>query len=271
MAQFQASWDFSDWTLGRDGSSRIKGFVFFDPETEDEEDIENAAIAGLPSVYAGYVLNSVTLKPAGWNVFEAQGRYSALPSPDTSGSTPPEFSFEIGSENVKALIGFAKVSEGAVSGRDAPDHGGLIGVTDDGVDGVDVPQPVYSFSEVHHFNFAAITQAYKALLATALVGTVNATPFRGFAAGEVLSTGVSGSVQGADLWSMRYQFAVLPNVAGLTLGPLTGITKRGWDYLEVHYDEEEDTTLKLTLKKPYAYTVHQVLRYSNYALFGIGV
>lgn len=270
MATFTPSWDFSEWTVGRDGSSRIKGYVYFDPDTEDESDIEAAAIGGMPSTYAGFLLNSVLLKPHGWNVFEATGRYSPLPAPETSGMAPPEFGFEVAAEQVKVLANLATVSQGALSGRTAPDHGGLIGVSDDKIEGVDVPQPVYSFSEVHHFSPAAITPAYKITLAN-LVGRVNNATFRGFAAGEVLCTGASGSVRGAELWTLRYQWAVLPNAAALTVGPLTGIVKRGWDYLEIHYEEEEDTTNKVILKKPYAYTVHQVLNYANYASFGIGV
>jgi len=275
MATFNLSWDFPEWTVGRDGSARLKAFVHFDPTTEDEEDIENAAIAGFPVNYAGYLFSAVTLKPRAWGVFEAVAKYTPLPAPDTGvggggGGADPEFAFEVSSETIKAMANLATVSQGAVSGRTAPDHGGLIGVSDDKIEGVDVPQMVYSFSEVHHFNNAAITTAYKIQLAK-LVGRVNIAAFRGFAAGEVLCSGVSGSARGADLWSLRYAWAVQPNEAGITIGPLTGISKRGWDYLELHYEDEEDVTNKKLLKKPYAYTVHQVLRYADYSLFGIGV
>lgn len=270
MATFNPSWDFSDWTVGRDGSARIRGYVHFDPTTEDESHIETAAAGGLPASYGGFWLNSIVLRPHSWDVFEAVGRYSPLPVPDTTGATPPEFSFEVATESVKALHNLATVSQGAVSGRNAPDHGGLVNVDRDGkVQGVDIPQAVYAFSEIHHFANAAITTAYKVNLAN-LVGRVNLGPFRGFAAGEVLCTGVSGSVRGIDLWTLRFSWSVSPNVSGLTVGPLTNITKRGWDYLEIHVEEQEDTGQKVVLQKPYAYTVHQVLRYGNYALFGIG-
>lgn len=269
MAEFAETWDFSEWSVGRDGSASIKAVVLFDPATETEYDVELAAINGLPAVYAGYVFNSAKLKPIAWNTFQVTAMYKPLGAPDTTGATPPEFSFEVATESIKVLAALATVSQGAVSGRTAPNHGGLIGVTDEGVEGIEVPQAVFSFSEVHHFEAAAITGAYKIQLAK-LVGKVNSTSFRGFAAGELLCTGVSGSIRGTDLWTLRYGWSALPNVSGLSIGPLSGITKRGWDYLEIHFEEEVDATNKVTLKKPYAYTVHQVIGYENYGLFGIG-
>ena len=48
--------------------------------------------------------------------------------------------------------------------------------------------PVYNFSETHYIAAENVTQAYKATL-FALTGRINAAPFRGFAAGEVLFSG----------------------------------------------------------------------------------
>lgn len=44
----------------------------------------------------------------------------------------------------------------------------------------------------------------------ALSGTVNATPFRGYKAGALLCTGVSGRAEGGGVWRLTYSFAVAP-------------------------------------------------------------
>lgn len=258
-----------DWTIGRDSGSTLAYYCYYTPGTDTEQDVEDALFSAAPATYRGSLLESVIFREHTFNCFKAIVRYGALNLPDTSGATPPEFSFEIGVENLQMLINLATVSQGAISGRTAPDHKGLIGVTDRGVEGIEVPTPTYAFSETHYFANSAITNTYKAALST-LVGTVNNGSFRGYAAGQVLSTGVSGTVKGDDLWQVRYQWTVSPNATGLVIGDITGVSKRGWDYLEVHYDEVEDTTNKIVLKRPYAYTIHQVLRYTNFAGFGIG-
>jgi len=67
-----------------------------------------------------------------------------------------------------------------------------IGVTDTGVEGVEIVVPVYNFSETHYLPDGQVTQGYKLTL-FGLTGKVNNGSFRGFAAGEVLFLGASGS------------------------------------------------------------------------------
>lgn len=258
-----------DWTAGRDNNAALRYYCYYEPGTDTDDAIETALFGVAPTEYRGSFLESVVFREHTFRCMLATVRYGPLELPDTSGATPPEFTFEIGVENLKLLCNLATVNQGAISGRTAPNHKGLIGVTDKGVEGVEVPTPTYSFSETHYFANSAVTSAYKASLSL-LVGTVNNASFRGYAAGQVLSTGVSGSVKGTDLWQLRFQWQISPNATNLPVGDMTVPSKRGWDYLEVHYDETEDTTNKRVLKRPYAYTLHQVLRYSNYSGFGIG-
>ena len=69
--------------------------------------------------------------------------------------------------------------------------GGAIGVTADGVEGVDITVPVYQFSETHYFSDAQVTGAYKGAIFSC-TGKTNAGAFKGFAPGEVLFLGASG-------------------------------------------------------------------------------
>jgi hypothetical protein len=99
---------------------------------------------------------------------------------------------------------------------------------------------------------------------------VNGSGFKGFAKGELLFLGASGSKRGKDDWEITYRFAASPNAAGLTLGDITGINKEGWHYLWVRFADDEDTTAKALIKKPVAAYVEQVYQYGDFSLLGLG-
>jgi len=149
------------------------------------------------------------------------------------------------------------------------DYHSAVGVTKDGVAGVDITVPVYNFSETHTLAPEVITPFYKSMLFS-LTGTVNNAMFRGFQAGEVLFLGASGNKRGMDAWEITYKFAASPNVSGLIVGDIGPINKRGWDYLWVQYQEEEDPDAQVLVKRPKAVFVEQVYRFGNFALLGIG-
>jgi hypothetical protein len=272
MATAKLAIDAESWKVGLDSSARLRLLVFYDPLTEDAADIEAAAEAMLPTIWGVYILRSFELNFQSYGIYECVGNYTRAQANDPEDPTegePPEFSFEITSQQVKVLASLAVVSTGTASGKTIPDNGVLIGVQPDGtIEGVEVPQMVYTFSESWYF--AAVTSAYRNTLA-ALVGTVNfGATFRGFAAGEVLSTGIMGAKQGADLWKLSFQFACIPNIVGGSVGGITGINKAGWDYIEWFSDEKVNATTKRIERELLGYKVHRVLRTGNFAAFGIG-
>lgn len=267
------AWDGNEWTTGRDGSAVMTLHLLSDdPANDTEADFEAAAYAGSPASYRNFLRKSVVLRQIGVNAFLARVNYGLFSQPDTSitpSASSAEFSFDITSQNTKVTSSLAVQGDFVASGKTIPDNGTLIGVQPDGtLEGAEIPQMAYSFSETHYFAPAAITTAYKVALA-GLVGTVNyGAPFRGFAAGEVLSTGVSGSRRGAELWQLRFAWAVLPNVNGLNVGDVTGIAKKGWDFIE--WFTEESVTATHVERKAIGARVHRVLREGVYANFGIG-
>ncbi len=151
----------------------------------------------------------------------------------------------------------------------APDFKGAIGVTQDSVEGVDITVPVYAFSETHYVPASQVTTAYKATLFN-LTGRVNNGSFKGLAAGECLFLGASGSRRGADDWEITFRFAGSPNRTGLSVGPITGIAKKGWEYLWVRYADVEDTGSNTLVKQPIAAYVERVYEDGNFAALGIG-
>ena len=134
-------------------------------------------------------------------------------------------------------------------GDDQPDFHGAIGVSTDSVEGTDITVPVFNFTETHYIPIALVTGAYKTTLFY-LTGRVNHAPFKGFARGEVLFLGASGSQRGTEDWEIAFKFAASPNATDLTVGDITGIEKKGWEYLWVRYaDAEDEETL---IKQPVA-------------------
>jgi len=166
----------------------------------------------------------------------------------------------------------ATVNAYAPSGETPPDFQGAIGVTDNGVEGVDVTVPVYHFSETHYLDDAVVTPAYKGTLFS-LTGKVNSASFKGLAAGECLFLGAAGSKRGGSGggdWEITFRFAGSPNVTGLSVGPITGISKKGWEYLWVRYAEVEDEGAQVLVKRPIAAYVERVYDTGNFAALGIG-
>lgn len=178
--------------------------------------------------------------------------------------TPPDvgedsFSFETGgaTEHITHSLN-TKSTDNAI------DHGGAIGVTDNGVEGVDITVPSYNFTITKRFS--SITAAYKQHLAS-LTGSVNSDTFQGFAAGEVLFQGASGSKRGDEDWEIVYNFSAKVNANAPTVGSLswTDVTKQGWEYFWVQYKESVDTVQKRGKKEPIGAYVEQVYPEQSFA------
>lgn len=92
----------------------------------------------------------------------------------------------------------------------------------------------------------------------------------GLAAGECLFLGASGSKRGAEDWEITYRFAGSPNRTGLVVGPITGISKKGWEYMWVRYADSEDAAARTIVKKPVAVYIERVYEEGNFAALGIG-
>ncbi|NLG44794.1 MAG: hypothetical protein GX547_16250 [Phycisphaerae bacterium] len=147
---------------------------------------------------------------------------------------------------------------------DATDYKGAIGVTDSGVEGVDITSPIFTWSETYRVPGELVTDAYKAALFR-LTGKVNQNPWRSFAAEEVLFQGARGATtawddRGVPIWEIAYEFAASENRDDLVVGEWSDILKHGWDYLWCKYDSEN---------KPEAVYVEQVYHTADFANLGI--
>ena len=260
----EEKWDSRETTLGESSSVDLRYLI---RGTDDDVLAHQSLLAAAPVLYGGLVRQSSHIERIAEDAWEGSVRYGLLEPPETGDST---FSFDTGGGTQHVTQSLATVARYAAPGQTAPNFQGAIGVTPDSVEGVDVTVPVYNVSETHYSATPLVTAAYKATLFY-LTGTVNNAPFRGFAAGEVLFLGASGSKRGQDDWEITYRFAASPNVTSLAVGSITGIAKRGWDYLWVRYEDAEDTAAKALVKRPIAAYVEQVYPYGNFAGLSIGV
>ena len=154
----------------------------------------------------------------------------------------------------------------------APSMSGAIGVDGQSVNGVDIVVPALSWTETYDVPHQYVTAAYIKGVA-GLTGTVNNGAFRTFAAGEVLFMGCSGAQEWDDQrgngpWSLSYKFVASPNVTAQTIGDISGIEKKGHEYLWVRYEDAVSTN-ELVKKPKYVY-VNKVYRDGNFSGLGIG-
>jgi hypothetical protein len=259
----EEKWESRPTTLGDQPSVDL---LYVVRGTDDDVEAHSNLLAAAPVLYGGLARQSSHVERIAEDAWEGSVRYGPLEPPETGDSS---FSFDTGGGTQHITQSLATVGGYAPPGQTPPNFGGAIGVTGDSVEGVDVTVPVYNFTETQYIDAALVTGAYKAALFY-LTGTVNNAPFRGFAVGEVLFLGASGSRRGQEDWEITFRFAASPNVSGLVVGSITGINKRGWEYLWVRYADAEDTAAKALVKRPVAAYVEQVYPYGDFAGLGIG-
>ncbi len=232
--------------------------------TEDDSEVRTLVESAIPAIYLGLVFQTYHIAPLGGGIWEVSARYAKREPKDTGDSS---FSFDTGGVTAHITQSLDTIQRYAPSGFTAPDCKGAIGVTTDSVEGTDITVPVYNFTETHYIPVASVTSAYKATLFL-LTGKVNSGSFRGFAVGEVLFLGASGSQRGADDWEITYRFAASPNVTGLSVGSISGIAKKGWEYLWVRYGDAEDQ--HVLVKQPISAYVERVYELADFSGLGIG-
>ena len=154
----------------------------------------------------------------------------------------------------------------------ATNMSGAIGMDGNGVNGVDVVTPQLQWQESYDVPNAYVTNSWIRGVA-GVTGTTNNASFRGFEAGEVLFMGCSGSQEwddqrGRGPWSLSFRFVASKNVTGQTIGSISGISKRGHDYLWVRY--EDAVSGGTLLKQPKAVYVSKVYKDSDFSALGIG-
>ena len=143
-------------------------------------------------------------------------------------------------------------------------EGSPIGVTDETVEGVDIVIPAMQFHYDHRYPKATITPGYMKSMMDATGTTNNATWLTLFPAGTVLFLGAEGSQGIKSDPTHRHSFVYSKNLTGQVIGAITGIAKKGHEYVWVVHEETIDATSKRKTKKPIQVHVEKVYESSNF-------
>lgn len=213
----------------------------------------------------------------GGGVYKVNVSY-AMPEPqgqDDGDGPQSEYQFDTTGATVKVTQALSHISTTVPSGWTASDHGGAINVVDGKPEGVDIPIPAFAWTETHYFTDAYVTEAYKLTVAS-LTGSVNSGTWRGNAAGSVKFMGARGSKRGRDQWQITYLFEYSPNKTSIVIGggsgwpTITVPAKKGWEYMWIEYEIDEDTTGKQLSSHARAAHVEKVLEEGDFDLLGLG-
>ena len=262
----ELSYDSGNFLEG-DGATAVLEYLI--KGTDDDVEAKNALGDEAPLTYDDLQRKNWNVERIGNNWWRGSVRYvhEQYVLPEVGESS---FSFDTGGGSQHITQSLATIAKYAPPGQTAPDFKGAIAVTHDNVEGVDITVPVYHFSETHYLPVATVTQAYKNTLRQ-LTGKVNDDDFKGHSAGECLLLGVAGSQRGANDWEISFRFASSENKTGLIVGEITGIAKKGWEYMWVRYANAEDATAKALIKKPVAVYIEKVYEEGDFSQLGIGV
>lgn len=100
--------------------------------------------------------------------------------------------------------------------------------------------------------------------------TDNDVTISGGSGGYVLPAEDSAIVAIQLIWDITFKFAQRSNQTGLEIGDLTGIAKKGWEYLWVRYEDVEDGTANAIVKRPKYVYVEQVYNSGDFSGLGVG-
>ena len=205
---------------------------------------------GLPGLIEGCLLRHVQMAPDGPDAWRATASYSQakIEKKEREKLTSVgqyRVSFSSKSQSIKQYTAKTTVSY-AATGDTAPDFKGAINVNAEGeVEGVDSIVPGLTVSVTQRMEGATLTPGY-ALEVSNLIGKYNNTEFMGFPAGTMQLTAGDGSLSfeipnpNAELGGdpippqdreLSFEFLYSPNLTGITIGTVTGINKKGHQYM----------------------------------------
>jgi hypothetical protein len=158
-----------------------------------------------------------------------------------------EIAFEFGSTMEKRIRAIAQTK--LTSNSD--DIQGLIGVTKDGIEGIEVPIPLITFTITKTFSWTTVTDAFLNDIYEVEKSPVNTSKWFLFKAGEVRFDGASttrewNSDAGKFDWKISFKFTARPteDLSDLDMyvinqgstEKVTG-TKKGWEHLDLRVKE----------------------------------
>lgn len=216
----------------------------------------------------------VVEKKNSFGIWDGSAKYGPIKLPDAGDWT---WDFDCTPETIHVTHGVNHIKDyGSPSfPGNAPNHQGAIGVTADGsIEGCDWYGPKFEWSEKHVLQYAGASAAWA--LATNLsqfAGCLNQAAFRGFSAGNVLFIGGSGgrSTTRPGLFDLTVRFRGQLDATNLTIGDITGIAKKAWEYLWVESKPKKDPNSPNLIQMPAAVHIEQMGTWVDFSNLGINM
>lgn len=228
-----------------------------------------------PTTFAGLTRKIVKVEPQYVNINDddnsiwrgtvTYGKATTLTLPST-GDEKLEFDFGGGTKRVTQAISQTTYDS---SGADATDrYKGAIGVTPDGVEGIDIDYTTGAFAITKIIPKDDVDATFTTNVLNT-VNTVNNATFRGGDAGSVRLTKATASEYDDANYSFRFAFLFNKNETNLVVGDITVASKGGHEALWVQYEETEDTTKNMTVRTPQTASVAKVYPDGDFSVLGI--
>ena len=234
-----------------------------------------AAIIDTPDlqllIYDDFFLESLSYEQGpSPNEWDFTGNYDAATPPDPAYGGGYTVSIDTTGAQILQTSSYEQNGFPAPS-LDAPDFKNSIDVQDGKPQGVQRIIPALKINIRSKIATAHISSpiAYAKQVAS-LTGTTNDDTFLTFAAGELLFAGASGEVVATNP-QLTFTFLASANITGGTIGDITGINKKGHEYLWFLFDHDKDPTTNMLISKPRACYVDRVYGEGDHSLLKIGV
>lgn len=233
----------------------------------DDAAARSYALAQIPTTDDGLPRQRVRVRRIFDGAHEAEAIFSSRAvggeEPQQVGDDARE-SFRTTGRTERITHGLETIAAYTPGALDSIDFFGAINANANEVGGVEITVPVFEFQLTEVFEAAWITEAYKGIL-NAATGTTNDNTFRGLAAGECLFLGAEGTTRFDGKWEITFYFAASPNQTGLSVGSITGIDKKGFEYLWIYYEPEVDDTNSVITQEPRQVTIERVYASSDFS------
>ena len=224
-------------------------------------------VSTIPSDFDGWPVVGTRVAPISDGFYDCEATYNAKPDNATTEIGTQTESFDITAQTQKITHAINQIKYSPSGGPTAPDLNGAINVKDFSkgeVEGCDIFVPTYAFSITKIVSAPSVNSSFKFAM-MGLVGKVCSDAFGPFAAGEVLFFGIRGSQRDSQAYELAYSFLASPNVTGLSFGGVSGVDKKGWEYLSITYDKLEDATNFAIVPKVRGVYVSQVYQTASFS------
>jgi len=260
MAQVSESYEAHTKKIDADGEVISSEVIYLVFDANNEDAALTAVLQVAPQTLGEAKLSSLEISErAGEKTFKVSAQYDYKASENSSTKTEATESFECGGGTKHMSHAIEQTCVYSDDGEEEDDADGGIGWngkfgTEAEYTGVDVPIADMRQSYTKTVSSSKMSTSYKKKVAD-LVGKVNSSSWKGWAAGEVMFLGMSASGPSKKKVTVTYNFRIIPNesdckIAGKSIG-----SKKGFEYIwarnvsEVDDDEAKQKVAKIYKSK----------------------